>query len=228
MKHLKMLGLAAMAAMALMALVGAGTASAKEGVLCSVSTDPCPLASKWPVGTVLDFSQEPGTTLKLLNTAGETLDTCTTATVKGELTANPAEPETTGAGTATGKITELTWGSPTTPCLYPTTTVTKGALKIEAEDAKGNGNVYADAKIEVTIQIPIFGSCIYGVEANTKIGTLSEGKKVAKTNEGAPTFTANAIAKRLNANFACPETAVWSGSYILTAPENTTLWVTKK
>ena len=220
MKHLKMLGLAAMAAMALMAFVGAGTASAKEGVLCSTATDPC--TSKWAVGTVLDFSQEPGTTLLLTNTAKEPLDTCTTATVEGDLTANPD-----ASGTATGKITKLTWGSPTTPCLYPTTTVTNGALKIEAEGG-GTGNVYADAKIEVTIQIPIFGSCIYGVEANTKIGTLSEGKKVAGTNAGAPKFTANAIAKRLNANFACPETAVWSGSYILTSPENTTLWVSKK
>ena len=220
MRYLKMLGLAAMAAMALMALVGAGTASAKEGVLCSTATEPC--GSKWPTGTVLDFSQEPGTTLKLLNTAGETLDTCTTATVQGTLEKNPD-----ATGTATGKISELTWGSAVTPCTSPTTTITKGALKIEFEGF-GNGDVYADAKIEVTIQIPILGSCVYGVEAGTSIGTIKEGKKETGTNTGAPTFTANAIAKRLNANFACPETAVWSGSYILTSPTNTTLYVSKK
>ena len=145
---------------------------------------------------------------------GETFQTCTTASVIGELTGNPD-----ATGTATGKITSLTWGSATTPCKYPTTTVTNGALKIESEGG-GNGNVYADAKIETTIQIPIFGSCIYGAEAGTPIGTIKEGNP--------STLIINSVTKRLNANFACPETESWSGSYILTAPTNTTLYVSKE
>lgn len=74
MKYLKMLGLAAVAAAALMAFVGAGTASAKEGVLCSTTSNPC--NSKWAAGTVIDFSLK-GSAVWTNAENGETLETCT-------------------------------------------------------------------------------------------------------------------------------------------------------
>jgi hypothetical protein len=220
MKHLKMLGLAVLAAMALASLVGAASASAKEGVLCSTATDSC--TSKWAVPTVMDFSLTPGTSAKL-ESFGITLDTCTTATVKGKLTANPD-----ATGTATGVNEIISWGSAATPCTYPTTTLKLGGLKVEAEDNLGNGWVYADAEIEVTIQNPtaIGGPCIYAVAAGTKLGTLKEGIGSASR------FIANATATRKqSATHPCTiggSTAVWNAEYSLTEPSNTTLWVSHK
>ena len=220
MKHLKMLGLAVLAAMALTALVGAGTASAKAGVLCS-NAQATGCTAPWPVGTVIDFSLKTGTSAKLTNTAGETLDTCTTATVKGKLTANPG-----ATGTATGENTSITWGSAGTPCTWTTTTTKLGKLSVEAESTHGSGWVYADETIEVTISIPSFlgGPCLYGVAAGTTLGTISEGKS------GVSTFTANAVAKRNTNNGVHPclpgtETALWVAEYTLTEPVNTTLYV---
>jgi hypothetical protein len=222
MKYLKMLGLAAVAAAALMAFVGAGTASAK-GVLCSTApVEPSTTCtSKWAIGTVIDFSLKSGTSAKLTDTAGNTLDTCTASTVKGKLTANPD-----AGGTATGENTEITWGTKETPCTVTTDTVKLGKLKIGAEDDKGNGDLYADATIEVTISI--FGTtCNYGVTEGTTIGTLKEGKAAPlKEGEGpVATFVANAIANKLAGNFLCPETTKWVAEYVLTSPTGTTAFV---
>jgi hypothetical protein len=211
MKYLKMLGLAAMAAMALTAFVGAGTASAKEGVLCSVAAETnCP--SKWAVGTVLDFSLPAGGgSAKLTDTAGNTLDTCTSSTVKGPLTANPS-----ATGTATGDINELTWGG----CTVTTDTIVAGKLVIEAEGG-GKGLVYEDPNTKTEVTVNVFSSCNYGVEGGTVIGTLDEG-----IGTGAE-FTANATAKKLAGGFLCPETTKWVATYVLTSPSNTTLYVSK-
>jgi len=207
MKHVKMLGLAAVAAMALMAFVGAGTASAAGGVLCSTATDPC--TSKWAVNTVLDFSLEPGTSAKLTDTNGNLLDTCTESTVKGKLLANPD-----GTGTATGENTSITWGN----CTWTTDTTKLGKLKVEAETETpmaGNGWLYADEEIKVTISLGAFGSCEYGVTAGTLLGTYKESTE---------TFTANAKATRLNGCLG-PSTALWTATYVKTEPSGTTLWV---
>jgi hypothetical protein len=212
MKYLKMLGLAVAAAAALMAFVGAGTASAKEGVLCSTTSNPC--NSKWAVGTVLDFSLTSGKSAELLNAAEpkEVLDTCTISTIKGELTANPD-----ATGTATGKITTLDWEK----CTWPTTTVVPGALKVERIAGTSNGTVYADAEIRVTINTVFFGSCVYGVKAGAHLGELTEG--VASAGH----FNANkALAERLTgSNIACPEKSLWTAEYVLTEPTKTTLSV---
>jgi len=213
MKYLKMLGLAAVAAAALMAFAGAGTASAKEGVLCSTTSNPC--NSKWAIGTVLDFSLKSGTSAQLTNAAtGESLDTCTGTgtTVKGDLTANPD-----ATGTATGEITSLEWKT----CTFPTTTIERGKLKVERIAGTSNGTVYADAEIRVTINTVFFGSCVYGVKAGADIGTITEG-----IGTGA-LFKANKVAAvRLTGGEAvCPENANWTAEYVLTEPSNTTLSV---
>jgi hypothetical protein len=214
MKYIKMLGLAVVAAAALMAMVGAGTASAKEGVLCSTATDPC--TSKWAVPTTLDFSLTSGTTAKLVDTSNNTLDSCTTSTVHGVLTANPS-----ASGTATGEISKegLTWGVGGS-CTVTTDTIVPGKLVIEAEDNSGNGWVYEDTGSKTEVTVNVFSSCNYGVEGGTRIGTLKEGKPA--------TFIANAVAKKLAGGFLCPETTKWTASYELTAPKETTLYVSHK
>ncbi len=207
MKYVKMLALAAVAAGALMAFIGAGTASAS--VLCSTTTEAgkCPEAQIWPNKTVIDFSLTPETSALLKETGaeGKTLDTCKVSTVKGELT---------NAAVATGKITELTWGT----CTFPTKTVLNGGLQVDRIAGTSNGTVTSDGITEVTINTILFGSCIYTVESGKSIGTLTEGKPAV--------FTANASAiKTAGAAAACPETSVWTASYTLTSPTNTTLSV---
>jgi len=206
MKHLKMCVLAAVVGGALMAIPGASTASA-NGVLCSTATNPC--TSKWAVGTALDFSLESGTSTKVTDTSGNVLDTCTESTVKDKLTSNPA-----GTTTATGENTSITWGN----CAWTTDTTKLGKLKFEAEDDSGNGWLYSDEQIRWTINIPIFGSCEYGVEAGTRLGTVKEGTSANAT------ITINAVIVKLNACVG-PSTSLLTASYVMTEPNTTTLFV---
>jgi hypothetical protein len=210
MKHVKMLGFIAMVVMALVSLVGAGTAAAKEGVLCSTATDPC--ASKWPVGMLFDFSLEKATSWSFTDTSGNALDTCTESTIRAKLVANPDE-----TGTATAELITSHWGN----CTFTTTTVALGKVRFEAEDSNGNSLLYADEKIEITDNIGFLGDCRYGFEAGTKLGTLKEGKA------GEATLTLNGVAKLLGGCFG-PSTAIWKGAYTLTEPTNTTLYVSHK
>jgi hypothetical protein len=193
-----------------MAFVGAGTASAK-GVLCSTATNPC--SSKWAVGTVIDFSLKSGTSSKVTDTAGNTLNTCTASTIKSRLTANP-----NAVGAPTAENTEITWGTAATPCTVTTDTVKLGKLDLTAEDDGGNSEVFADATIEYTISI-FATTCNYGVETGTTLGTLKEGTGTAAV------FTVNAITKKLAGNFLCPETEKWVAEYVLTSPSTTTAFV---
>jgi len=204
MKYLKMLGLAVVAAAALMAFVGAGTAMAEKGVVCSVTTSPC--TSKWPAGTELDWSLVANTSAKLVDTKGNVLDTCTKSTVQGELTENP-----NATGTATGINKKIDWEG----CTVTTDTIKAGGLKIQGITGTDNGTLIADATIEVTVNV--FSSCNYGVEAGTSLGTITGGI--------APIFTANAVAKKLNGGFLCPETTRWTAEYQLTKPTGTALYI---
>src|SRR4051812_2345827 len=168
MKYLKMLGLAGLMATALMAFVGAGTAMATGGVLCSTATNPC--TSPWATPQTLDFTLKTGGSAKLQETAppggeGEILDTCTGSTVKGSLTSNPA------GGPATGSNTEINW----TGCTFTTKTTKLGKLRVTS-DGDGNGFLIADEEIKVTILIFGFIDCEYGIKDGTTLGTLDEGK----------------------------------------------------
>jgi hypothetical protein len=218
MRYAKKLALAAVAAGALMAFIGAGTASAT--VICSTTKDPCPKTQDWPAGTIIDYSLAKETSASLVNTAGESLDTCTESTFKGKLT-------TTGGNTSTptGDIEELTWGK----CTFPTVTLTKACFEIHQIAGQSNGTLTADKcegvhgtepSTNVTINTVLFGSCIYTVEAGKSIGDISEG---IGTNS---TFHAEAVAKRVSGSaFACPETSKWTALYVLTVPNSTTLSV---
>jgi hypothetical protein len=197
MKYVKILSLAAVAAMALMAFA-AGSASA---------TSLYNGTEKLSNTATLDFSIPSGGSANLVDTSGTSLDKCSTSTAKGALTTNE--------GTPSGNLSELTWGS----CSFPTKTLTLGGLKVtQLLDKEGkpttNGKVESNATIEVTINTILFGSCVYGVEKNTEIGTLTTAAA------GTATFDANAVAKRLTGSqAACPETSKWTGSYTGTTPD---------
>lgn len=153
-------------------------------------------STKLGSGSTIDFSIPSGGSALLVDTTGEELDKCSSSTVQGKL-----------SSASTGSIEKLTWSS----CTFPTSTVTLGKLEVTG-GANTEGTVKADAEIGVTINTIFFGSCVYGVTAGTSVGTI----------KGNPaSFTANAVAKKLSgSNFACPETAKWTGNYSATEPAN--------
>jgi hypothetical protein len=212
MKYLKMPGLAGLMAAAMMAFVGAGTASASGGVLCSTATNPC--TSRWAVGSVLDFTLKSGTGSSIVketappNGEGNTLDSCTGSTIKNKITSNPGG----AANGATGENQEITW----TGCSQTTKTTRLGKLRVTS-DGDGNGWLIADEQIKWTTLVFGFIDCEYGVESGTTIGTIDEG------NPG--TFTVNAVVVLLNNCFGGPTTALWTATYTQTAPSGTTLYV---
>jgi hypothetical protein len=215
MKYLKMLALAAVAAGALMAFAGAGTASAT--VLCSTTVTPCPAGQSWPANTVLDFSIPSGGSAVLKDTNGNELDKCTSSTVEGKITnAGSSTTTVTGSFEEPNETTGLTWGG----CTWTTkTTSTGGKLEVHNITGTSNGTVTADSKISVTIFIGLFNeSCQYGVEPGTSVGDITEGSGTGAV------FHANANATRF-VGVLCPKTAVWTGTYVLTGHEGTTLSV---
>jgi hypothetical protein len=70
----------------------------------------------------------------------------------------------------------------------------------------------------VTINTFFFGSCVYTVPSGASLGDLTEGKPAI--------FHANAIAHKVAGSCSLgPETAIWTGTYNLTEPKETTLSV---
>ena len=198
MKYLKMLGLAAVAAMALAAF-GASTASATE-VYAGNTTYTGPIAA----------SLEPGTTLGLTDTAGNAIDTCTSAAVNGTIsTAGSSTTTTSGAISKGGLI----WGTAALPCKQLTVTLSEGELEIHHIAGTDNGTLTGKGNL---VTISVFGvSCRYGTGAGTALGTLT-GK--TSTTEHA-TMDINAIINEQEPKqFLCPDTAKWVGSYTVTTP----------
>jgi len=197
MKYIKMLGLAAVAAMALMAFTGVASASMLYNGATTLNA-----------GTTLEFSLKSGTSALLKETSapggnGETLDTCTSSTVQGNIT-------NAGSSTATvtGENTAISWG-PT--CTFPTTTTKLGKLEIHHITGGTNGTLTADTEIGVTINTVFFGSCVYGVTEGVDLGILTGGNPA--------TFHANAVAEKLSGSaLACPSTSLWTGTYTSTKP----------
>jgi len=206
MRYLKMFGLAAIAATALMAIAGAGSASAT--VLCSTTADPCPPGQDWPVGITLDWSIPAGGSILQTDTAGKVLNTCKESTVKWTMTKTGSSVET-----VTGVDEETTFGT----CTFPTKTLKLANTEIHKIAGTSDGTVTADGVTEITINSPIFGSCIYGVPNGASIGEITEGNPA--------TFHVNAVTQRLGGSGVCPATDKWTATYTLTSPVNTTLSV---
>jgi hypothetical protein len=197
------LGLVAAAAATLVAFGGPDTASASEN-LCSVTTTPCP--SEFPAGTRMDFTLAPGTTAFLKDTSTNTLNTCTGSTEKIELTVPTP---------ATGQITAETWSG----CQNQTTMTQLSRISIEhiANTDDGLGRI-DDGELKMTVSIPLFGSCVYGMTAGASLGRLTGGKPAS--------LDVNAVMSKLSgSNFVCPETAVESAVYVMTEPAGTSLYV---
>jgi hypothetical protein len=217
MKHLKTLGAALVAAAALTALFGVGGASAS--VICSTTADPCPAGQAWPNGTTFEMTLKSGTSWNEVDTSGNTLNTCTSTEIEGDIT-------NTGSSTTTvtGTVTTRTYGAAGTPCTFTTIPLREACLEIHKIAGTSNGTVTEDACdggiAENTINTGLFGSCIYGVANGKALGEFSEGSGTGAT------FTMNAVAEKLSgSNFACPTTSKWTATYVMTKPTNTTFSV---
>jgi hypothetical protein len=211
MMHLRNFGLVAMSVLALTAIAGQGSAAAEPSVLCVTTATPCNL--RYSAGTALDISLVPGTSLSLVETDGDLIQTCTGATKKGKITV-----EGSSTQTVTGKWETVTLSG----CTFPATATRKGKFRIDPNTGTDNGTITADTGAEedeeaITINTVFFGSCVYGLTPGTSLGTLTGG------NPAKVDFKA-AAKKVTGSNFVCPETAIWTGSYLITEP-NATLHV---
>lgn len=210
MRYIKFLSLAAIATAVTMAFIGMSSASAT--VFCSTTTTPC--NAKWPATTVVDFSLDEGTSIKKTTTDGKTtLDTCTGSTKKFDIT-NPGN----AVETVTGVITDLTWSG----CSFPTKTTQLCAIEFHNIAGTDNATVTADGECKTTINTVLFGSCVYGVIAGTHLGVLT-GTTPERTR--ATLDTSSVWEKESGSEAACPATAKETGTYILTEPTNTDLYV---
>ena len=186
MKCIKMVSLTAIAVAVLSIPVGAGTALADEFT--------SPTGSTVKTGATVDWSLEPGTSLKVVDTSGKEIIKCSEATIKGKVT------DEGGAGKAVKVGVEtFDWVS----CTFAFKT-----LKVAGLEVKG-GSVKATGEFQTTYNTVFFGSCIYGVTAGTSLGTIST----------AGTFTVSATVERFPGSaFACPETTKWTSVYLATEP----------
>jgi hypothetical protein len=195
MKYIKILSLAAIAAMALMAF---GASSASATALYNGAT-------KLGVGSEVRFSLKFGSSLLLVSTENETLDTCKSSSIWSQLRSaggSGQEVET--------YLTSMSLGS----CTFSTSTVSLGDLDYSWTSGT-NALVRTFGFTEVTINTVFFGSCIYGVQSGSTLGTLKTA------SSGSATLDVNAVAtKRSGSNFACPTTSVWTAEYVSTTPVN--------
>jgi hypothetical protein len=197
MGNLKFLGIAAAAAMALMAFAAS---SASATALYNGAT-------KLGVGSEIDLSLKSGTSALLVNTEGGEIVTCKASTIRASIS-------NAGGATATvsGNISSFTWES----CTSPTTTTIKGGLEIHQIGSTTEGTVTSNAEIGWTINSVFFGTCVWGVAKATDLG------KLTTFAGGTAELHVNAVAIKLSgSNFACPETAKWTGIYVSTTPDNT-------
>jgi hypothetical protein len=160
-------------------------------------------------GSVLDISIKPGSSASLVSTAGETLDQCTTSTIKGKVTNAGSSTTTT-----TGTVEEMTFGN----CTFPTKMITLGKLELHHVTGTTSGTLTADAEFAGTINTVFFGSCIYGVKVGTDIGLLTSGKSTGEVKDDPILHTNAIVVKMAGSAFACPETTRWTSTYVVTEP----------
>ena len=157
MKHLKMLGLAMMAAMALAAFSGAGSASAT--VLCKVATNPCPLESRYPVGTAIDASLTAGTSMLLEGEFGS-IDTCTGSTLSAK---------STTAGSSTQTVSLAVEGWTFIACTMEAKLTSKGEMEVHWISGTNNGTLTARGVSGTA------ANCSWSLKEWTTIGTIKGG-----------------------------------------------------
>jgi hypothetical protein len=203
MKFIKMLGFSAVAAVAAMALLGAGSAMANTSTsLCKVSTNPCPAASQYASGTLVEgLATNPvllGTFFGLTGTVE-----CEHSVVSGTTNAALGKPLT---GTIksiafTGNCHSTFGGSCTV------TTVKTGTLDL----LRTGSNVGTATSLGNEIKVSCSGfpsiECTFGGEPQLSVA-------------GSPAKTLTASGATLVAvkGSACPSNPRWDAKYTIIQP----------
>jgi hypothetical protein len=199
MKYLKVLGFAAAAAAALMASAGVGTASAT--VLCKVTETPCSTANEWPAGTFASGSLASGSSAGFYTTGGALEETCSGATIGGELGSAGGPTETVKGS---GGPKNVVWSG----CTHTMDTIEGGEIEVHHIAGTDNGTVTGKG-FRTTVNIGI--SCVYTYGTGIDVGAVTGGES--------PTLHVNAIINKAEGSFLCPSTAVVKAEGVLTEPK---------
>jgi len=201
MKYLKMLVLAAAAAMTMVAALGTGSAPA--AVLCTEWANPCPAAKKHGVGTTLSSSLDAGSSAVFRDTFGNTLLTCTGATMTAKVT------NAGGAGVpVTGDIEAVGF----TGCGATFGVLKTGVFELHHVGPETNGRTtIKDTKVTL---VTLGQSCIYSAGGWTNVGLWTSAKLVES-----PTQDFSAILFLEEGGLACPAHVIWEAKYVVTMPK---------
>jgi hypothetical protein len=172
-------------------------------VLCKANEEHCAEANRYGVGTGINASLAPKTSVELVNVLGETIVRCETSTLKGAVS------NAGGAGSESVKesFTSASFGECTS-----TEPLSAEALPWEAETripvgSTENGNQLIKG-MQVKAKTVLFGTCIW--KGNPKFNVTG----------GAPaelTAVAGTLEKQTGSAFACPPVTV-KAHYQLSAP----------
>jgi hypothetical protein len=202
MRHIKKLGLVVVAAVAAMALVGASSAMA-EGTtaLCKVNTDPCPAASRYPAGTVLEgVASNPTLLGKFFGITGTI--TCEKSVVAGTLNSAVGTP-------LTGTITTISFTGNCKDSFgdsCPVSTVKTGTLDL----LRTGPNVGTATSLGNEILVKCSGfinmDCVFAGTPQLK----AEGSPAKELTASAAVLTGSGS--------GCPENPRWDALYKLVKP----------
>lgn len=204
MSSLKILALGVAGALIAIALPGVGPASATN--LYRYTT---PNANdRIAIGTEINLSLLPATSILLQDTAGGINDTCSSSEMRLKL-----EKDTSSipASNARGPLSVFSLGG----CSHASATLASGTLEIKniAGTTKGTA-ISAGARI--TLKSTIFGvSCILNTGAGTTVGTLTS----TESSAGAARFHLNGVVTLEN---GCGDSSA-TGTYAVTAPTGLTV-----
>jgi hypothetical protein len=208
---IKMLGLAVVAAVAAMAFVGAGSAMATTSTaLCKVVTNPCPAASIYPKGTVIEaLAEDPKLLGKFLGIEGTIL--CEHSLVSGTTTT------TGGLATAptplTGSLTALSFTGNCKDSTGGTCTVTVPTLgTIDLLRTAANLGFLKSLGTQVLVVCSgglISVNCTFGGEPELHaVGTTEKAAELTATK-------AKLVAVK---GSSCPTNPLWDALYKVLKP----------
>jgi len=202
MKHAQTVGLAAMATMSLMAFLGASSVSAT--ILCTATETPCSTANKYTTtqDKEIEASLESGTTVSFHGINGFIDNTCSSSSVKGEIS---------NAGGATATVAETVKEIVLGGCTNTTVPNNAAACGLEIHNIAGtdNGTLTGSG---CTVTMLLFGvECKFGLANGTHLGTVTGGAM------GTPDIKA-VVEKIDGSSILCPDTELWEAKYTITKP----------
>jgi hypothetical protein len=203
MKLIKTLGFTAIAAIAAMALLGANSAMANTSTsLCKVSTNPCPPASLYPSGTVIEgLAVNPVFLGTFFGIVGEI--ECDHSVISGKTEGALSQPLVV-------KVTLITFTGNCESTFGGTCTITTAKTgKLDLLRTGPNAGIATSLGNEITVACSGFPSieCTFGGEP-----------PLAANGSSTKTLTANNAPLVAVSGSACPSSPRWDAKYSIIKP----------